>query len=148
MLHTSLLCNNLCNAHSDTTPSDDPGGRPDPPPLHLPSVGATPSDLPPGSPSDREAPCLSGRVSHGNAGAGRPLPCLTIIPPGWHLGSLRCHGDARQVWLTHPAHEVSQNQRERGFCGCGRRLPLRGLPDGPTLHEDPPEQGALHHTSS
>ena len=81
-------------------------------------------------------------------GRGATAPPKTITPPEWHLGLPRCHGDGWQVWLTHPAHEVSQNQRERGFCGCGRRLPLRGLPDGTALHEDPPEGGGLHQSSS
>ena len=152
MLHTLNPCNNSCNTPFSTISGHHPSplrsrrSRPTP----APSCGIPPDPLrrcPGITPSPDPGTGVRSRVRRPPR-RWRPFPWKDIVPPEWHLESLRCHGDGRQVSQACHGYQVSQNQRERGFCGCGRRLPLRGLPDGPTLHEDPPEGCGLCHSSS
>ena len=152
MLHTSNPCNNSCNTPFSTISGHHPSplrsrrSRPTPPPL-----SGDPPDPLRRCPGITAAPDPGSRV---RSRVRRPprrrrlLPRRILFPrngtwnrPGamWMVG--RCPRPAVGVKCL--------RIKGKGVCEeMGRRLPLRGLPDGPALHEDPPEQGALHHSSS
>ena len=80
----------------DTTPLLRSRRRPDPPPLHLLPIRATPSDLLPGSPSDRQpvlcpARCRTRTRARGdrspeNNYSPGMAPGIAQVPRGWLAG--------------------------------------------------------------
>ena len=152
MLHTLNPCNNSCNTPFSTVSGHHPRlsdrGSSDPPLLHPAASPLTPSVMIPGSPRHPDTASVSGHVSADLRADGGRSPGRILFPRNgtwnrsgamWMVG--RCPRPAMGIKCL--------KTKGKGVCEeMGRRLPLRGLPDGSALHEDPPEQGALHHTSS